>query len=136
MGGHGFEAQVLSDSDLGQYDCLAREHGSVFNTVTWTDLFGDSLTRYGIYDAGGALRGGFCLFREKRLGLTVLTNPPGTPSIGPFFESRAQHPAARLQERRDDGNHGPGAPGDRYHRAQLPFLDLQGEMARMAQTAQ
>ena len=101
MGGHGFEARVLSDSDLGLYDCLAREHGSVFNTVTWTDLFGDSLTRYGIYDAGGALRGGFCLFREKRLGLTVLTNPPGTPSIGPFFESRAQHPVARLEERRD-----------------------------------
>ena len=101
MGGHGFEAQVLSDSDLGQYDCLAREHGSVFNTLTWTELFGDSLTRYGIYDAGGALRGGFCLFRQKRLGLTVLTNPPGTPSIGPFFESRAQHPVARLEERRD-----------------------------------
>jgi hypothetical protein len=101
MGGHGFEARVLSDSDLRQYDCLAREHGSVFNTVAWTDLFGDSLTRYGIYDAGGALRGGFCLFREKRLGLTVLGNPPITPSIGPFFESRARHPVTRLEERRD-----------------------------------
>ena len=101
MGGHGFEARVLPDSDLGQYDCLAREHGSVFNTVAWTDLFGDSLTRYGIYDAGGGLRGGFCLFRQRKLGLTVLGNPPATPSIGPFFECRAQHPVAQLEERRD-----------------------------------
>jgi hypothetical protein len=101
MGSHGFEVRVLAASDLGQYDCLAREHGSVFNTVAWTDLFGDSLTRYGLYDAGGALRGGFCLFRKKRLGLTVLTNPPGTPSIGPFFEPRARHPVAQLEERRD-----------------------------------
>ena len=91
----------LPDSDLEHYDRLAREHGCVFNTVAWTGTFGDSLTRYGLYDAGGALRGGFCLFREKRLGLTLLTNPPGTPSIGPFFEPRAQHPVARLEERRD-----------------------------------
>jgi hypothetical protein len=101
MSGQGFEARELSESDLGQYDSLAREHGSVFNTVNWTDLFGDSLTRCGIYDAGGVLRGGFCLFREKRLGLTVLTNPPCTPSIGPFFESRARHQVALLEERRD-----------------------------------
>ncbi len=101
MSGQGFEARLLPDADLGRYDRLAREHGSVFNTVPWTDLFGDALTRYGIYDAGGALRGGFCLFRENRLGLTVLTNPPVTPSIGPFFESRARHPVAQLEERRD-----------------------------------
>jgi hypothetical protein len=80
---------------------LAREHGSVFNAVAWTGLFGDALTRYGIYDAGGALRGGFCLFREKRLGLTVLRDPPFTPEIGPFFEHAAQHPVARLEESRD-----------------------------------
>lgn len=91
----------LPDSDLDHYDRLAKEHGSVFNTVAWTGLFGDSLTRYGIYDAGGTLRGGFCLFREKRLGLTVLRDPPFTPSIGPFFECRAQHPVARLEEWRD-----------------------------------
>jgi hypothetical protein len=101
MGGGGFEARELPDSDLGQYESLAREHGSVFDSVGWTGLFGDSLARYGIYDAGGALRGGFCLFREKRMGLTMLTNPPCTPSIGPFFEARAQHPVARLEERRD-----------------------------------
>lgn len=93
--------RVLPDSELDRYDRLAREHGSVFDTVAWTGLFGDSLTRYGIYDAGGTLRGGFCLFREKRLGLTVLRDAPYTPSIGPFFECRAQHPVARLEEWRD-----------------------------------
>lgn len=101
MRGHGFEARALADSDIDKYDCLAQEYGSVFNTVAWTSLFGESLSRYGLYDAGGALRGGFCLFREERLGLTALTNPPGTPSIGPFLEPRAQHPVARLEERRD-----------------------------------
>jgi hypothetical protein len=95
------DVRRLPDCDLGHYDRLAREHGCVFDTVTWTDLFGDSLTRYGLYDAGRALRGGFCLFREKRLGLTVLRNPPFTPSIGPFFERRAQHPVAGIEESRE-----------------------------------
>ncbi len=98
---HGPGARLLPDSDLDQYDCLAREHGSVFDTVAWTDMFGDSLTRYGIYDAGGALRGGFCLFCEKRLRLAVLRNPPYTPFIGPFFERRALHPVAGIEESRD-----------------------------------
>jgi hypothetical protein len=96
-----FEVRKLPDDDLARYDRLAREHGSVFNAVAWTGQFGDALTRYGIYDAGGTLRGGFCLFREKRLGLTVLRDPPFTPEVGPFFECRAQRPVARLEEWRD-----------------------------------
>jgi hypothetical protein len=101
MARRGFEVRDLPVGDLDQYDRLAREHGSVFNTVAWTGLFGDRLARYGIYDAGDSLRGGFCLFREKRFGLTVLRDPPFTPTIGPFFECRAQHPVARLEEWRD-----------------------------------
>ena len=101
MARQAFEVRGLADADLDRYDRLAREYGTVFDTVAWTGLFGDSIARYGIHDAGGALRGGFCAFREKRLGLTVLRNPPLTPSIGPFFESRARHPVAQLEERRD-----------------------------------
>lgn len=101
MARQGFEVRSLADTDLGQYDCLAREHGTVFDTVAWTGLFGESMTRFGIHDAGGALRGGFCVFREQRLRLTVFRNPPLTPCIGPFFEPRARHPVAQLEERRD-----------------------------------
>jgi len=101
MARQGFDVRGVPDCDLDHYDRLAREHGSVFDTVAWTGLFGDSLTRYGLYDAGGALRGGFCLFRQKRWGLTVLRNPPFSPSVGPFFEPLAQHPVARLEESRE-----------------------------------
>ncbi|UCG42180.1 MAG: GNAT family N-acetyltransferase [candidate division WOR-3 bacterium] len=100
MARRAFEVQVLRDSELAQYDHLAQYHGTVFDSAAWTNLFGDALTRYGIYDAGGSLRGGFCLFRQRKLGLPVLRNPPLTPYIGPFFEFRAQHPVAMLEESR------------------------------------
>jgi hypothetical protein len=72
----------------------------VFNSLGWTDLFGPALSRIGIYDAGGALRGGFCVWEERRFGLRILRNPPYTPQIGPFFEPRASNAAARTDEQR------------------------------------
>lgn len=101
MAKHAFGVRELAESELDQYSHLAQEHGCVFDSLAWTGLFGDALTRYGIFDAGGGLRGGFCLFRQRKLGLTVLRNPTATPSIGPFFERRARHPVARLEEKRD-----------------------------------
>ena len=63
-------------------------------------MFGPALRRFGIYSAGGELRGGFCLYEERRLGLKILRNPPFTPQVGPFFEWRSNNASAQTEERR------------------------------------
>jgi len=99
MGGHGFEAQVLSDS-ISVSMIAWRENTAACSTLDLDGPVGDSLTRYGIHDAGGALRGGFCLFGRK-VGADGADESSGHAIYRPFFESRAQHPVARLEERRD-----------------------------------
>ena len=90
----------LDQSEIDAWDRLAAKHGCIFDTIRWTELFGASLRRLGIYDAGGALRGGFCVWEQRKFGMRILRNPPYTPQIGPFFESRASNPAARTDEQR------------------------------------
>lgn len=93
-------ARPLAPSNLGAWDRLASAHGSVFDSLRWTSLFDPQLLRVGIFDAGENLRGGFCVWPERRLGLRILRNPPYTPHIGPFYEPRASNPAARTDEQR------------------------------------
>ena len=97
------EARPVDEKDLGVWDELARRHGSVFDTVRWTELFRPALRRIGLYDAGGALRGGFCVYEQRKFGLRILRNPPCTPQIGPFHEPKASNPAARSDEQRAVG---------------------------------
>jgi hypothetical protein len=93
-------ARPLEGADFGAWDALASQRGCLFDSLRWTGLFGSALSRIGIYDAGGDLRGGFCVWEQRKLGLRVLRNPPYTPQIGPFFEPRASNPAARTGEQR------------------------------------
>jgi hypothetical protein len=85
---------------MGAWDSLAAQYGCIFDSLRWTSLFGQSLSRVGIYDAGGDLRGGFCLWEQRQFGMRVLRNPPYTPQVGPFYEPRASNPAARTDEQR------------------------------------
>ncbi len=96
-----FVARPLAETDAHAWDAVAEAHGSVFDSARWAGLFGPSLRRIGIFEAGGALRGGFSLWKERRLRLQVLRNPPFTPQIGPFLESRATNAAARTAEQRN-----------------------------------
>jgi hypothetical protein len=87
-------AHPLSASDEGRWAALAAGHGTIFNTIEWTSLFGPDLQRIGLSDAGGDLRGGFCAWQQRKYGLRVLRNPPFTPHIGPFYapsHSRTQY---------------------------------------------
>jgi hypothetical protein len=93
-------ARPLEPADLEAWDGLATRHGCIFHSLRWTELLGPSLGRLGIYDAGGNLRGGFCIWEQRRLGLRILRNPPDTREIGPFYEPRASNPAARTDEQR------------------------------------
>ena len=95
-----FTIRPVDMSEIDAWDRLAVKHGCIFDTIRWTELFEASLRRLGIYDAGGTLRGGFCVWEQRKFGLRILRNPPYTPQIGPFFESRASNPAACTDEQR------------------------------------
>ncbi len=91
---------LLDPADREAYDALALAQGTLFQSPAWLDLFDDRLQRYVIRDRGDALRGGFCLYRERRLGATFVRNPPFTPHCGPFLAVRSSNPVARVEERR------------------------------------
>ena len=100
MSTKGLVARPLAAGESEAWDRLASRHGCVFDSVRWTGLFCPSLRRLGIYDSGGDLRGGFCVWEQRKFGLRVLRNPPYTPQIGPFYEPKATNPAARTDEQR------------------------------------
>lgn len=100
MSGKALVARPLAPADQTAWDGLVARHGSIFDSARWTAMFGASLRRLGIYDAGNNLRGGFCIWEQRKFGLQVLRNPPYTPQIGPFWEPRATNPTARTEEQR------------------------------------
>lgn len=93
-------ARKLDASDQAEWDRLASSYGTVFDSIKWTRMFEPRLQRVGLFDGGDNLRGGFCIYEQRRFGLRILRNPPFTPQIGPFYESRATNPAARTDEQR------------------------------------
>ncbi len=93
-------ATVLETGDAQRWEQLAQAHGTLFDSTRWTDLFGPNLRRLGLYDRGGTLRGGFCVYEQRRLGLRILRNPPFTRQIGPFYAPKASNPSAIVSEMR------------------------------------
>ncbi len=82
----------LAPCDESRYDALAHAHGTVFHTLAWTNLFDGRLQRYGLYDEGGDLIGGFVLYHDRRFGGRLYCNPPFTPEVGPFLRVAASNP--------------------------------------------
>ncbi len=86
--------EKLNTNDEKQYNVLATSYGSIFNTIEWSNLFGNNVQRYGIYNKNGELIGGFILYKENKFGFPVYYNPPFTPAIGPFLKVDAQNPVS------------------------------------------
>jgi len=76
---------------INNYDKLAKEYGTIFNTYEWLKLF-ENIELYGIYDKGNNLIGGFHIYKQKKMGFSIYRNPPFTPHIGPFIKVDAQNP--------------------------------------------
>jgi hypothetical protein len=72
----------------------------MFDTDAWVSLFGNEFVRYGIFEKGGELIGGFALYRERKYGLTLLRNAPFTPCCGPFLKIKATSPVGILDSSR------------------------------------
>lgn len=90
----------LLQSDRETWEELVKQHGCIFDSLSWSEIFPQPLNRIGIYDAGNNLRGGFCVYEQHMFRLRILRNPPFTSQIGPFFEFRASNPSARTDEQR------------------------------------
>jgi len=84
----------LPKADLLQYDQLARECGTIFNSVKWISLFGNRIQPVGIYNDNDELIGGFHFYTENKLGLTICRDAPSTPHCGPFLKTAAKNPVA------------------------------------------
>ncbi len=94
------QARPIEPAEVPAYETLAERYGTLFVRRDWTQLFGGSLLRCGLFDSGGGLCGGFQLFVERRFGLTVVRDAPFTPECGPFVKIDAEHPVSVLQARR------------------------------------
>ncbi len=84
----------LSAQDKLKFNKLAQSYGTIFNTIEWSNIFSNCLKRYGIYNKGGELIGGFFLYKEKKYCLSIYRNPPFTPEIGPFLKIDAKNPVS------------------------------------------
>lgn len=82
----------LDESEIEAFDKLALNHGTIFHTSRWTNLFNEGICRYGIYNRANDLMGGFITYQEKRFGLSFYRNAPYTPEMGPFLKLEAQNP--------------------------------------------
>ncbi|MBM7581726.1 hypothetical protein JOD02_000563 [Caldicoprobacter guelmensis] len=92
--------EIKKENEIEEYRKLASSYGSIFNTYEWLKIF-NNIVLYGIYDKGGNLIGGFHLYEEKRIGLTIYRNPPFTPFVGPFFKIDAHNPVNVLNKYRE-----------------------------------
>ena len=84
----------LADAEIAVFDNLARSCGTIFDTVAWTQMFGSAITRYGIYDRGERLLGGFSLFCERKFWLSIYRQAPFTPTMGPFVLTERVNPVS------------------------------------------
>lgn len=84
----------LPQDDFNKYEELSSEYGSIFNSLKWLRIFGDKVQVYGIYNKGSNLSGGFALYKERKLGISIYRNPPFTAVIGPFLKIEAQNPVS------------------------------------------
>jgi len=84
--------EIKNPKDKIKYSELANEIGNIFNSLKWLKIFENKTKLFGIYENGGKLVGGFCLYEERKLGLKIYQNPPFTPCIGPILQMRAQNP--------------------------------------------
>jgi len=86
----------LSTRNTDAYKELCEQHGTVFNTLEWLEIYSRNVTVYGIFDKGDNLIGGFHLYREVRKGMAVLHEPPFTPIIGPFYKNNSSNYSKQL----------------------------------------
>jgi len=90
----------ISIDQINNYDKLAQEYGTIFNTYEWLKLF-ENIELYGIHDKGNNLIGGFHIYKQKKIGFSIYRNAPFTPHIGPFLKIDAQNSSNVISKYRE-----------------------------------
>ena len=93
-------ARLVKENEFDEWDKLVEEHGTVFQSIKWTQIFEPNIRRVGIFNKNDELIGGFIYFEKKIANLKFFRNPFYTPQIGPFFKLRAQKKLGKLEELR------------------------------------
>ena len=88
----------ITERNKENYEKIAISEGVIFNRLSWLKIFNNKVQIYGIYDKGNNLIGGFYLYKQKKLGLTIYRNPPFTPTIGPFLQIKAKNPVVIMNK--------------------------------------
>lgn len=78
------------------YELLVKNHGSVFNSPEWIDIYGKELITLGIFNDNNELIGSFYVFKNKKLGLTYIVNPPFSPGNALCFKNPAEGKSNRI----------------------------------------
>jgi len=84
----------IKNDDVELYQEYVKSYGTIFNSLDWLNVFGDRAQAYGIYNRNNELMGGFVLYRERKVGLSIYRTPPFTTSAGPFLKMNARNPAS------------------------------------------
>jgi lipid II:glycine glycyltransferase (peptidoglycan interpeptide bridge formation enzyme) len=90
----------ISIDQINNYDKLAKEYGTIFNTYEWLKLF-ENIELYGIHDKGNNLIGGFHIYKQTKMGFSIYRNAPFTPHIGPFLKIDAQNSSNVISKYRE-----------------------------------
>lgn len=90
------KTKELDKSEYAKYAALAKEYGSIFNSLSWVELFGDSIKLVGIYNNDNELIGGFHYYVFQKFGFNLAVNPPFTPNNGLFFRNDSLNKSNQL----------------------------------------
>jgi lipid II:glycine glycyltransferase (peptidoglycan interpeptide bridge formation enzyme) len=96
MTNRGVSIKRIDNTHIPAYTQLASEFGTIFNSVSWIQLYGSNLEHYGIFDNDQKLIAAFYLYKTKMMGLAYYKNPPYTPHIGWCYKNKASNKANAL----------------------------------------
>lgn len=85
----------ISPCDYEKYNEISSLYGTIFDSLQWSSIFGENITHYGFYE-GDELVGGFYTFEGGRYLMSICSNPPFTPTIGPFFKKDIKSPVSTM----------------------------------------
>ena len=70
-------------------------NSSVFNSKDWLKIYGDKILIFGIFNYNDEFIGSFFLYQQTKKGISIITNPPFSPSCGLFFINPSKNIASK-----------------------------------------
>ena len=91
----------LKHEDYKRFNEWVGIYGTVFSSEQWLNLFDSKIQRYGIYNDGLELIGGFFIYCDKKFRFSIYRNPPFTPELGLFFKLDTEKNANKISAQKN-----------------------------------